>query len=101
MATSAVLEAEGRTLVLSARQAESASYTQEMGHTAVGGHGNKKHLVPLLQGILLFWKWPYSKITKWQLARPKIHIQSVAMACLLHFLIEGYSAPIKPPGQRF
>lgn len=53
-ATSAVLEAEGRTLVLSARRAESASYTQEMGHTAVGGHGNKKQLVPLLQGILLF-----------------------------------------------
>lgn len=86
MATSAVLEAEGRTLILSARQAENSSYTHEMGHTAVGGHGNKKQLVPLLQGIL-FWKWPYSKITKWQLARPKIHIQSVAMDCWLHFLI--------------
>lgn len=41
----------------------------------------------LLQGIFQFRKWPYSKITKWQVSRPKIHIQSAVMDYLLHFLI--------------
>lgn len=46
MATSAALEADGRARVLSARYDEIWSYIQEMGHKAMGGHNNKKQLVP-------------------------------------------------------
>lgn len=65
----------------------------EVGRMAVRGHKDRKQLLskhqypPLPQGIFQFRKWPYSKITKWHVARPKIHIQSVVMDYLLHFLI--------------
>lgn len=75
MATSAALEAEGRAPALSAKQTENWSYTQEMGRMAVKENDTENQLVPSHK------VFSYSKITKWQVARPKIHIQSALMDC--------------------
>lgn len=40
-------------------------------------------------------------MTEWQEAKPQIHIQSVVMDYLLHFLISGCSMVIKIPGRQF